>query len=84
MLRISALNRMSKKQRAIYFEIEERLEPACSTISILSHLDEILTEYELNDWCDSPDYKRYRRVFYQNVKSLMILSRCTAFILDKR
>jgi hypothetical protein len=84
MLRISALNRMSKKQRTIYFETDVSVEPARSVVSTLSHLDEILTEYEDHDWCDYPDYKRYYRAFRQNVKCLMALSRCSAFILDKR
>ena len=84
MLKVRIFDRLTRKQTMTIAQMELNLSPAKEIVSTMNHLDEILTEYEDHDWCDSPDYKRYYRVFRQNVKSLMVLSRCSAFILDKR
>lgn len=84
MLKVRIFDRLTRKQTTIIAQMELDVSPVKEIVSTMNHLDEILTEYEDHDWCDSPDYKKYRRVFYQNVKSLMVLSRCSAFIFDKR
>lgn len=84
MLKMSTFDRLTRRQARAIAYMRLDISPAREIVSTLNNLNEILTEYEDHDWCDRPDYKRYSRVFRQNVKSLMVLSRCSAFILDKR
>ena len=83
MLRMRTFDRLTMEQATTLANMQLDVSPAREIIGVLNHLDEILTDYELHDWCYHPDYKRYYRVFRQNVKSLMVLSRCLAFIIDK-
>ena len=83
MIKMSTINRLTLKQATTIAQMQLDVSPAREILGVLNHLDEILTDYEVHDWCDHPDYKRYRRIFYQNAKSLMVLGRCLAFILDK-
>jgi hypothetical protein len=83
MIKMSVIDRLTKRQAVTIAHMQLDVSPAREIVGVLSHLDEILTDYEVHDWCDHPDYKRYSRVFRQNVKSLMVLSRCLAFIFDK-
>lgn len=84
MLRMSVIDRLTRSQATTLAHMRLDVSPTKEIISALNNLSEILTEYEDHDCCDLPDYKRYSRVFRQNVKSLMVLSRCSAFISDKR
>lgn len=76
-------DRLTMKQARTLVHMRLDISPAREIVSTLNNLDEILTEYEDHDLCYMPDYKRYARVFRQNVRSLMVLSRCSAFIFDK-
>lgn len=80
---MSVIDRLTKREARVIAQMRLDVSPAEEIVSTMNHLDEILTEYEDHDLCYMPDYKRYSRVFRQNVKSLMVLSRCSAFILDK-
>lgn len=83
MLKMRTFDRLTPKQATTIAQMRLDVSPAKEIVCTLNNLSEILTEYEYHDLCYMPDYKRYSRVFRQNVKSLMVLSRCSAFILDK-
>lgn len=84
MPKMSVIDRLTERQAVTLSHMRLDISPAREIVSTLNNLDEILTEYEDHDLCYMPDYKRYSRVFRQNVKSLMVLSRCSVFIFDKR
>lgn len=84
MPKMSTIDRLTKRQAVAIARTRLDVDPVKTIVSLLDYLDEILTEYEDDDFCYMPEYKRYSRVFRQNVKSLMVLSRCSAFIFDKR
>jgi hypothetical protein len=83
MPKMSVIDRLTERQAVTLSHMRLDIDPVETIVSLLDYLNEILTEYEDHDLCYMPDYKRYYRVFRQNVKSLMVLSRCSAFILDK-
>lgn len=84
MLKMRTFDRLTLEQATTLANMQLDVSPAREIVGVLNNLSEILTEYEDHDLCYMPDYKRYYRVFRQNVKSLMVLSRCSAFIFDKR
>lgn len=75
MLKMSVLDRLTKSQRKQISLSLPSGEITRSYYKSLNRLDEILTDYELHDWCDHPSYRRYYRMFDITARALLRITR---------